>query len=125
MIPGFAWYYVIRTVTEAMLRWLFSSSDDTSVYETITIGSLISQKAIESPRFHCKHDRIYVESRIPENGRRGLRRMGHKVIVRKRSWPFRGYDLFYGGVQAILCDRKTSKVYGGADPRKNGAARGY
>lgn len=83
------------------------------------------QRAIESPRFHCKHDRIYVESRIPENVRRGLRRMGHKVIVRKRSWPFRGYDLFYGGVQAILYDQKTSKVYGGADPRKDGAARGY
>ncbi len=25
MIPGFAWYYVISTVTEVMLRWLFSS----------------------------------------------------------------------------------------------------
>ena len=83
------------------------------------------QRAIESPRFHCKYDRIYAESRIPENVRRDLTRMGHKVIVKKRPWPFRGYDLFYGGVQAILYDQETSKVYGGVDPRKDGAATGY
>ena len=87
--------------------------------------NMMLQKAIESPRFHCQHGRVYVETRIPESVRRELEGMGHKIIAEGKQWPSKGYDLYYGGVQAVLFDQDKSKVYGGADPRKDGCAVGY
>ena len=92
--------------------------------------NMMPQKAIESPRFSCQHGRVYVETRIPENVRRELGRMGHKIIaggmpVRALEWMSKGRNLYYGGVQVVLLDQDKNKVYGGADPRQDSGAVGY
>ncbi len=45
--------------------------------------------------------------------------LGYDVSVR------RAYDLYLGGVQAILIDPQKGILYGAADPRRDGAAIGY
>jgi gamma-glutamyltranspeptidase/glutathione hydrolase len=75
--------------------------------------------AVTAPRMHIDNDRIQLESSIPAGTVRGLRRMGHKVAVRKRkdkSDP----GLFFGGVHAAQFTAKG--MQGGADPRRDGLA---
>ena len=45
--------------------------------------------------------------------------MGYKVK------PLGEFDLFFGGAQGIVIDRKTGRRIGGADPRRDGAVVGY
>ena len=45
--------------------------------------------------------------------------MGHKVVV-KGDW-----DAFFGGVHAVVYDRKQKLLVGGADPRRDGHAAAY
>ncbi len=33
---------------------------------------------------------------------------------------FRGPNLYFGGCQAVVCDRATGALTGGADPRRGG-----
>lgn len=88
------------------------------------------QEAIESPRFSCQHDRIYVETRIPQNVRRKLEMMGYEIIagrtpIRALEWMPKGYNLFHGAVQVASLDQEKGKVHGGADPRQDSGATGY
>ena len=47
-----------------------------------------------------------------------LEEMGH-TVTDKGAW-----QLFFGGVQGILC-QNDGTFYGGADPRRDGKAMGY
>ncbi len=76
------------------------------------------QQAVNAPRVHWE-ERLYMESRIPRRVRRGLADRGYNISVR------RAYDIYFGGVQAILIDPQTGTRYGAADPRRDGAAIGY
>jgi gamma-glutamyltranspeptidase/glutathione hydrolase len=75
--------------------------------------------AVTAPRMHIDNDRIQLESDIPPGTVRGLRKMGHKVVVRKRkdrSDP----GLFFGGIHAAQFTAEG--MQGGADPRRDGLA---
>ncbi len=77
------------------------------------------QQAVNAPRVHWEEQRLFMESRIPPSLQRGLADLGYDVSVR------RAYDLYLGGVQAILIDPQKGILYGAADPRRDGAAIGY
>ncbi len=79
------------------------------------------QDAIETPRFFARdtEQRLFVEDRVPKGTLEALRRLGYTFQIMK------DYDLFFGGAQAIVVDRKTGRRIGGADPRRDGTAVGY
>jgi gamma-glutamyltranspeptidase/glutathione hydrolase len=77
------------------------------------------QEAIEAPRTHCMTGEIFMESRIPKEVQQALINKGHKLNIRKEM------DLYFGGAQGVLIDLKTGRLYGGADPRRDGVAMGY
>jgi gamma-glutamyltranspeptidase/glutathione hydrolase len=77
------------------------------------------QQAINAPRIHCMTGEILMESRVPKEVQETLKAKGHKVTVRGAM------DLYFGGAQGVMVDTKTGKLYGGADPRRDGFAAGY
>jgi len=70
------------------------------------------------PRFYNDEEVIYVEDALPEETVEHLRNMGYSVIGHESP-------LFYGGIQGlgVLLDEagETQGMYGGGDPRRNGA----
>jgi gamma-glutamyltranspeptidase/glutathione hydrolase len=78
------------------------------------------QQAIEAPKTNNYQKGPYkIESRISKEVQAGLQKKGHKIKVYK---PF---DLYFGGAQAVVRNLKTGELHGGADPRRDGVARGY
>jgi gamma-glutamyltranspeptidase/glutathione hydrolase len=79
------------------------------------------QQAIESPRFYTRDTdkSLHVEARIPAQTIEALKAMGYATSVKGE------YDLFFGGAQGIVVDRKRRILTGGADPRRDGAVLGY
>jgi gamma-glutamyltranspeptidase/glutathione hydrolase len=77
------------------------------------------QQAINAPRIHCMTGEIFMESRIPKEVQEALKAKGHKISVRGAM------DLYFGGAQGVMVDAKTGKLYGAADPRRDGFAKGY
>jgi gamma-glutamyltranspeptidase/glutathione hydrolase len=76
-------------------------------------------QALAAPRFTVSRSGIEVESRIPDQVVGGLRERGNHVEwVGDFNWHF-------GGVHAVLIDRQAGKLYGAADPRRTGQAKGY
>nr|WP_233711337.1 gamma-glutamyltransferase [Lederbergia citrisecunda] len=71
------------------------------------------QEAIDAPRFYVEDNVIYTEEPLSENISKELRSRGYKVIIKKSP-------SFYGGVQALIIDRKKEEIYGGADQRRSG-----
>jgi gamma-glutamyltranspeptidase / glutathione hydrolase len=76
------------------------------------------QQAINAPRIHWEGD-LFMESRIPSSLQEELSDWGYRV--RRQS----AYDLYFGGVQAVLIDPDAGVLFGAADPRRAGAAIGY
>lgn len=82
------------------------------------------QEAIEAPRFlygrtwGATTNTLKVESRIPKNVQKELKRFGHEVEVVEE------FSDLMGHAGAIYIDEKGVK-YGGADPRGDGIAIGY
>ena len=75
------------------------------------------QAAVSAPRIHhqWKPDMIFMEAEIPADVVDNLVAKGHRVYI--------------GGVgatvEAIYIDREAGLIFGGADPRSEGAAVGY
>ncbi|MCS7174178.1 gamma-glutamyltransferase [Pseudothermotoga sp.] len=70
------------------------------------------QSAINAPRiFSSSYPTVRWEQGIAEHVRRELELRGHKLEPTPR---------IIGSVQCILIDHETGKVYGGADPRREG-----
>jgi len=76
------------------------------------------QKAISAPRLHCEGNIVWIESRVADDTREKLAKIGHEVI----STP--NYYMFFGGLAGILLDEK-GRLHGGADPRRVYTAIGY
>ena len=77
------------------------------------------QEAIEAPRWYHETGRtLQVESRFPEQVRKGLAAKGHDLQV-LGEWAE-----ITGGAQAIAID-ENGVFSGGADPRREGYAAGY
>jgi gamma-glutamyltranspeptidase/glutathione hydrolase len=85
------------------------------------------QEAIGAPRFRWADEAIdplpaetlRIESRVPEATRESLAERGYALDL-LGAWSMR-----VGGVQAVLRDRATGWLMGGADPRRNGYAMGW
>ncbi len=79
------------------------------------------QEAIESPRFYARDTEkvLSIEARMPKETQDWLMSIGYKLKV------YPDYDLFFGGAQAIVVDPATGTMYGGADPRRDGAVFGF
>ncbi|SDO25227.1 gamma-glutamyltransferase family protein [Alkalicoccus daliensis] len=98
-------------VLQTYLRYQYGLNDNN---EEMTL-----QEAIEYPRFYNEDDVIYVEDDDfdPEAGEQ-LRQMRYSVVVHTSP-------LFYGGIQGLglVTDEEgnVSSMYGGGDPRRNGA----
>lgn len=77
------------------------------------------QAAISAPKFYCSSAKISLESRIGPEIRGRLEEMGYEIDARKE------FDIYFGGAQGVMIDRKTGTMYGGADPRRSACAEGY
>ncbi len=80
------------------------------------------REAVAAPRFHAQNMEVNVDPAVPKTAQDSLRKMGHKVIVRDvniAEW------WYFGGVQAVMFNRKTGYMTGAADPRRDGQAIGY
>jgi gamma-glutamyltranspeptidase/glutathione hydrolase len=78
------------------------------------------QEAIDAPRyFQMASGNLNVEGRVSLNTFNKLAPLGHTLTTRE-DW-----DLYFGGVQAVLYDYKTKTLIGGADPRRDGQAAGF
>jgi gamma-glutamyltranspeptidase/glutathione hydrolase len=75
--------------------------------------------AVAAPRIHIQGEQVQLESSIRHATVAGLRKMGHKVEVRRRKDK---YDpgLYFGGVHAAHFTAEA--ISGGADPRRDGLA---
>jgi gamma-glutamyltranspeptidase/glutathione hydrolase len=74
---------------------------------------LEARAAVEAPRLHFEDGVVYAEPGIDVAGLEGE---GRTLA------PFRALNLFFGGVQAVECDRITGRLTGAGDPRRGGAA---
>jgi len=82
------------------------------------------QEAIEAPRFHVVNSSITFEyeSRMPAATLEGLKAKGYTIDPKNMKGE---YDLYFGGAQGVYFDAKTGEFVGAADPRRDGAARGF
>ncbi len=73
--------------------------------------------AVKAPRIHHQWlpDEIRVEEGIGHHTLKALKKMGHKVVVKK----------LMGAASSILIDPEDSTLYGAPDPRREGVAVGY
>jgi gamma-glutamyltranspeptidase/glutathione hydrolase len=70
-------------------------------------------EAVRAPRLHYEDGVVYAEPGIAVGA---FEAAGHGIA------PFRGLNLFFGGVQAVERDPATGAFSGGGDPRRGGAA---
>lgn len=83
------------------------------------------QRAIDAPRVHYEGGgAIKTESLIPARVRTGLKALGFETVIPNYAPVGRGYDLYFGGVHAILVG-KNGELHGAADPRRQGGAAAY
>ncbi|MFC1746424.1 gamma-glutamyltransferase, partial [Candidatus Riflebacteria bacterium] len=75
------------------------------------------QEAVNAPRIHHQWfpDEIRIEEGISLDTTNLLRKMGHRVSVKKTM----------GAASSILIDNKRAILYGAGDPRRQGLALGY
>ncbi|HWI21745.1 MAG TPA: gamma-glutamyltransferase [Baekduia sp.] len=76
-------------------------------------GGLDASAAILAPRLHVENGVVYAEPGIDLDA---LRAGPDRVA------PFRDFNLFFGGVQAVTRDPNTGALSGGGDPRRGGVA---
>ncbi|MGE0104174.1 MAG: gamma-glutamyltransferase [Blastocatellales bacterium] len=74
------------------------------------------QRAGEVPRFRHFDRGLALESQIGADVRKALEARGHKLVDSPGM---------FGGYQAIMIDPVTGALFGGSDPRKDGAAAGW
>lgn len=71
--------------------------------------------AVRAPRLHFEGGIVQAEPGIDEAALARIEARGIPVLRRPRI------NLFFGGVQAVACDRETGALSGGGDPRRGGS----
>jgi gamma-glutamyltranspeptidase/glutathione hydrolase len=72
-------------------------------------------EAVRAPRLHFEAGIVQAEPGIDEEALARIEARGVPVLRRPRI------NLFFGGVQAVACDRATGELSGGGDPRRGGS----
>jgi gamma-glutamyltranspeptidase/glutathione hydrolase len=72
-------------------------------------------EAVRAPRLHFEQGIVQTEPGIDEEALARIEAGGTQVLRRPRI------NLFFGGVQAVACDRDSGALSGGGDPRRGGA----
>jgi gamma-glutamyltranspeptidase/glutathione hydrolase len=72
-------------------------------------------EAVRAPRLHFEQGIVQAEPGIDEKALARIEARGTRVLRRPRI------NLFFGGVQAVACDRDSGALSGGGDPRRGGA----
>jgi gamma-glutamyltranspeptidase/glutathione hydrolase len=87
--------------------------------------SLGIQEAIDAPRFHYQGSgSLKVESRIKSTVRKQLHEMGFDSETPNYVQMKPGFDVYFGGVSAVLVGGR-GKLRGGADSRRQGSVASY
>ena len=74
------------------------------------------QESLDAARFFLYNGELSVETGVPQDTRRSLGELGHKIVEAESP---------HGGGQAIFIDWEKGVLQGGSDPRKDGLAAGY
>lgn len=114
----------VLAVAAAGNAWIPASVYD--IILNVIDGGLPAQRAIEAPRFLIGRDpaenavgRMQIEDRFPGTILRDLESRGHRFTKIGRKGEVR-----YGYAAAVVIDRKSGEVHGGAEPRRSHAAQG-
>ena len=82
-------------------------------------GRLGLDEAIKAPRFFPANSTLMVETRMPQSTLDGLEKLGWKIQLNE------SLNNYFGGVHAVQIDPVTHRLFGAADPRRDGAPAGY
>jgi gamma-glutamyltranspeptidase/glutathione hydrolase len=82
-------------------------------------GRLRLDEAIKAPRFFPLNSTLMVETRMPQPTLDGLEKLGWKIELNG------SINNYFGGVHAVQIDPQTHRLFGAADPRRDGAPVGY
>ncbi|MBM7599977.1 gamma-glutamyltranspeptidase/glutathione hydrolase [Virgibacillus halotolerans] len=74
------------------------------------------EDAIAAKRFYIEGNDITTETELDKDVQSGLRARGYEIF------PKRDPE-FYGGIQALVIDRKADAIYGAADERRSGISQ--
>ncbi len=106
--------------------WLVTGSPGGPRIITTTLLTILNavdfgmdvQEAVSAPRFHqqWQPDRLDLEPDVPRDVLEALVRRGHPAKHAERPWS---------SAQAIQVDPQTGVIWGGTDPRADGAALGW
>lgn len=90
------------------------------VISNVIDNGMSMQEAIMAPRcFATASGQVHIEGRMPAATIEKMKALGYDVNVRG-NW-----DNYFGGVHAVLYDQKAKKLFGGADPRRDGQAAAF
>jgi gamma-glutamyltranspeptidase / glutathione hydrolase len=82
-------------------------------------GRLRLDEAIKAPRFFPANSTLMVENRLPQSTLDGLEKLGWTIQLNG------SISNYFGGVHAVQIDPVTHRLFGAADPRRDGAPVGY
>jgi gamma-glutamyltranspeptidase/glutathione hydrolase len=87
--------------------------------------SLGIQEAVDAPRFHYQGSgTLKVESRIRPTVRKQLQEAGIESETPNYLQLKPGYDVYFGGVNAVLVGER-GELRGGVDTRRQGSVAAY
>jgi gamma-glutamyltranspeptidase/glutathione hydrolase len=82
-------------------------------------GRLRLDGAIKAPRFFPLNSTLMMETRMPQSTIDGLEKLGWTIRLNE------SLNNYFGGVHAVQIDPVTRRLFGAADPRRDGAPVGY
>ena len=116
LIPGFATKDGRPHMAFGVMGANFQPMGHVYVVTGMEDCGLDPQAALDAPRMFYEYGQLGVEEGVPAAVLEGLRKMGHKPVLREDPW---------GGGQIVLRDHAAGVYVGASDPRKDGTALGY
>lgn len=93
----------------------------TQVLSNVLDHGLSIQRAMEVPRIDCATPRVLVDSRLPNDVKRGLANLGHRTAVVDETFG----TAYFSTPLAIVADPADGSLHGGVDPFRTAIAAGF